>query len=418
MSLLYLIKLTVEYKGIPQKQFIHTWLKQAEESLKAKEDGKILQLWKVVGERKVLYVMRVDNPDDIDRMSFSLPIVKEMGDQVELEVKPLRAYEAFATELNKKVTGEEDSFQELPTIPKAGLFYWITITIEYPGKTQDELLAVWLQEAKAAIGGKKKGSVVDIWKVIGERKVHVLMCVDSPYIVDRISFELPLMKQMGDSVQMEVTSVRPYEAFYDDLKKLAYSNLPPKSSTVLSEPKKCNYFDFFGFSLLVMRVDKPDDIDRMSFNLPIVKEMGDQVQLEVTPLRAYEAFATELNKKVTGEDDTFEELPTVPKEGLFFWLTFTIEYPGKTQDELLAVWLQEAKAAIGGKKKGSVVDIWKVIGERKVHVLMCVDSPDYIDRISFQLPLMKQMGDSVQVKVTSVRPYEAFHDDLKSWSSC
>ena len=49
---------------------------------------------------------------------------------------------------------------------------------------------------------------------------------------------------------------------------------------------------------------------------------------------------------------------------------------------------------------------------------MCVDSPDYIDRISFQLPLMKQIGDSVQVTVTSVRPYEAFHDDLKSWSSC
>ena len=47
MSLLFLIKLTVEYKGIPQEQFIHTWLKDAEESLKAKEDGRILQLWKV-----------------------------------------------------------------------------------------------------------------------------------------------------------------------------------------------------------------------------------------------------------------------------------------------------------------------------------------------------------------------------------
>ena len=86
-----------------------------------------------------------------------------------------------------------------------------------------------------------------------------------------------------------------------------------------------------------MRVDNPDDIDRMSFNLPIVKEMGDQVQLEVTPLRAYEAFVTELNKKVTGEDDTFEELPTVPKEGLFFWLTFTIEYPGKLYSVGIAV---------------------------------------------------------------------------------
>lgn len=39
------------------------------------------------------------------------------------------------------------------------------------GKTQDELLAVWLQEAKAALGGKKSGKVVDLWKVVGERKV-------------------------------------------------------------------------------------------------------------------------------------------------------------------------------------------------------------------------------------------------------
>ena len=47
MSLLFLIKLTVDYKRIPQEQFIHTWLKDAEESLKAKEDDRILQLWKV-----------------------------------------------------------------------------------------------------------------------------------------------------------------------------------------------------------------------------------------------------------------------------------------------------------------------------------------------------------------------------------
>ena len=47
MSLLYLIKFTVEYRGISQKQFIQTWLKEAEASLKAKEKGRILQLWKV-----------------------------------------------------------------------------------------------------------------------------------------------------------------------------------------------------------------------------------------------------------------------------------------------------------------------------------------------------------------------------------
>ena len=47
MSLLYLIKFTIEYKRIPQEQFIKTWEAEAEVALKAKEKGKILQIWKV-----------------------------------------------------------------------------------------------------------------------------------------------------------------------------------------------------------------------------------------------------------------------------------------------------------------------------------------------------------------------------------
>ena len=53
MSLLYLIKFTIEYKGIPQKQFIKTWAIEADVALNAKEKGKILQIWKV-SEKKSL----------------------------------------------------------------------------------------------------------------------------------------------------------------------------------------------------------------------------------------------------------------------------------------------------------------------------------------------------------------------------
>lgn len=222
MSLLYLIKFTIEYKGIPQKQFIKTWATEADVALKAKEKGKILQIWKVVGERKVFCVMRADSPDDVDRLSFHLPMLKEMGDQVQMEVTPLRSYAGLATDLKQRVDGGDDAiFEDTPTVPKAGLFYWITFNIEYPGKTQDQLLTVWLEEAKAALRGKKSGRVVDLWKVVGERKVYILLSVESPYEVDRISFDLPMMKQMGDCIHMHVKSVRPYEAFYDDLKKMA-----------------------------------------------------------------------------------------------------------------------------------------------------------------------------------------------------
>lgn len=58
MSLLYLIKFTIEYKGIPQKQFIKTWAIEADVALKAKEKGKILQIWKVSGKKiSVLFVL-------------------------------------------------------------------------------------------------------------------------------------------------------------------------------------------------------------------------------------------------------------------------------------------------------------------------------------------------------------------------
>ena len=79
-----------------------------------------------------------------------------------------------------------------------------------------------------------------------------------------------------------------------------------------------------------MRADSPDDIDRLSFHLPMFKEMGDQVKMEVTPLRSYAGLATDLKQRVdAGDDAIFEDTPTVPKAGLFYWITFNIEYPGE-----------------------------------------------------------------------------------------
>ena len=59
MSLLYLIKFTIEYKGIPQKQFIKIWATEAEVALKAKEKGKILQIWKVSEKKNVSILLVV-----------------------------------------------------------------------------------------------------------------------------------------------------------------------------------------------------------------------------------------------------------------------------------------------------------------------------------------------------------------------
>jgi muconolactone D-isomerase len=44
-----------------------------------------------------------------------------------------------------------------------------------------------------------------------------------------------------------------------------------------------------------------------------------------------------------------------------------------------------------------------------------VDSPDTLDQILFTLPIMKQMGQHVTVKVTALRRYEDFAADVNQW---
>ncbi|MEM9238515.1 MAG: muconolactone Delta-isomerase family protein, partial [Pseudomonadota bacterium] len=57
--------------------------------------------------------------------------------------------------------------------------------------------------------------------------------------------------------------------------------------------------------------------------------------------------------------------------------------------------------------------LWKVVGERKVVAVVDVEGPDMLDQILFDLPIMRKMGNHVQVDVKSLRRYEDFADDVK-----
>lgn len=39
------------------------------------------------------------------------------------------------------------------------------------GMTQEDLFRIWREEAKAALDAKKSGTVLDLWKVVAQRKV-------------------------------------------------------------------------------------------------------------------------------------------------------------------------------------------------------------------------------------------------------
>src|SRR5689334_1979415 len=99
---------------------------------------------------------------------------------------------------------------------------------------------------------------------------------------------------------------------------------------------------------------------------------------------------------------------------MLYHLDFHVEYPASmSQKDLFSVWAREAEAALDAKKAGVIIDLWKCVGSRRVVVIIHVDSPDTLDQILLDLPIMKELGHHVQVEVTSLRRYEDFAADLK-----
>jgi len=99
---------------------------------------------------------------------------------------------------------------------------------------------------------------------------------------------------------------------------------------------------------------------------------------------------------------------------MLYHADFRIEYPASmSQKDFFSIWAKEAEAALGAKKAGVVLDIWKCVGSRRVIVIANVDSPDTLDQILLDLPIMKLHGQHVQVEVTPLRRFEDFAADVK-----
>lgn len=98
---------------------------------------------------------------------------------------------------------------------------------------------------------------------------------------------------------------------------------------------------------------------------------------------------------------------------MLYHLEFTVGYGADmSQGDLFRIWSEEAKAALGAKAAGVVVDLWKVAGERRVIAILDVEGPDMLDQISLDLPIMSRMGQHVQIKVSALRRYEDFASDV------
>ncbi|MDB9458205.1 muconolactone Delta-isomerase family protein [Dolichospermum circinale CS-1225] len=100
---------------------------------------------------------------------------------------------------------------------------------------------------------------------------------------------------------------------------------------------------------------------------------------------------------------------------MLYHLDFQVEYPDNmSQQELFAIWSEEAETALQAKQAGVIVDLWKCVGTRRVIAIVDVPSPDTLDQILLDLPIIKKNGQKVQVEVTPLRKYEDFAADIKA----
>jgi len=113
-------------------------------------------------------------------------------------------------------------------------------------------------------------------------------------------------------------------------------------------------------------------------------------------------------------DPSAKAILSKEEDYMLYHLDFHVEYPeSMSQKDLFSIWAREAEAALGAKKAGVVIDVWKCVGARRVVAVVNVDSPDTLDQILFDLPIMKEHGQHVQIDVTPLRRYEDFATDVK-----
>ncbi|KAJ7365357.1 hypothetical protein OS493_005463 [Desmophyllum pertusum] len=215
MGFLYFFETTMDFHGTNSQEHIDTCLstyKAFTESHLGQTEGGIRQLWKIPGEHKLIGVVSVDSPGELDTL-INFTLKRSLGDKISTVFTPLRPYQDFAA-----TVGATDK-TPVECAPKAGLHYLLTATVEYQGMSQEELFKIWSEEATAALDAKKSGTILDLWKVVAQRKVIVIICVDDPGDLDQISFDLPIMKKMGDQVHITCKSIRHVTEWIDELKK-------------------------------------------------------------------------------------------------------------------------------------------------------------------------------------------------------
>lgn len=90
-ALLFFLHFVVEYRGMTATELMGSWKREAEKALGLRASGDLqLDLYKVVGQREVIGFVKAPDAEMMDDITFTLPIMREMGDQVHCTTKVVK----------------------------------------------------------------------------------------------------------------------------------------------------------------------------------------------------------------------------------------------------------------------------------------------------------------------------------------
>jgi len=93
---LYWLEFDVGYGDKTTDELISIWRKEAEAVLTARhKEGTSIELYKVVAQRKIHVFINAADPEQVDLLSFQLPMMQENGSNVQIKCKSVQLLDEY-----------------------------------------------------------------------------------------------------------------------------------------------------------------------------------------------------------------------------------------------------------------------------------------------------------------------------------
>ena len=210
----FCVEIEIGYGKHSYSDFWFQW-KEDKTIESAMKSGLITYFFKVSGEKKLVMIVKTDG-DQIDDLLYNqIRVINKFADQIKIKVTAMYDYVTFANLANQLIASEK-KYEEIQSSDKGtGAYHILDIKMEHRGISQKDFLDIWVKEIAAALEAKNLGIAIDIWKVLGERRVFCITHVDALPVLDNIILSLPMMKEMGDQMYITAKRLTKYNKFIE-----------------------------------------------------------------------------------------------------------------------------------------------------------------------------------------------------------